>query len=69
MATNAKTKSSKQDYPILVPFRLNGQWHPLEEKTIALSKKQAEFLLLSGKIDKPGTDPTADKPSTQKESK
>lgn len=55
MATSAKTKSKKQDYPILKPFRLNGQWHYPKEKTIPLSLKQASFLLLSGKVGKPGT--------------
>lgn len=71
MATNAKTKSKKQDYPILKPFRLNGQWHYPKEKTIPLSLKQASFLLLSGKVGKPGTEaPVEAKVSTtQKEIK
>ena len=55
MSINAKTKSKKQDHPILLPFRLNGQWHYPREKTIPLSSKQASFLLLSGKVAKPGT--------------
>lgn len=71
MATNAKTKSKKQDYPILEPFRLNGQWHYPKEKTIPLSLKQAAFLLLSGKVGKPGTEASVETKvsTTQKETK
>ncbi|MDN3696998.1 hypothetical protein QWY97_06475 [Vibrio cortegadensis] len=70
MAISAKTKSKKQDYPILKPFRQNGQWHYPKEKTIPLSLKQASFLLLSGKVGKPGTEaPVETKVSTKKETK
>ena len=70
MATNAKTKSKKQDYPIFKPFRLNGQWHYPKEKIIPLSLKQASFLLLSGKVGKPGTEaPVETTVSTKKETK
>ncbi len=55
MANNADSskQSNKQDYPILKPFRLNGKWHYKEEKTISLSPKQAEFLLLNCKVGEP----------------
>ncbi|MCG9678753.1 hypothetical protein [Vibrio sp. Isolate24] len=68
MAMIAKTKSKTQDYPILKPLRLNGRWYPLEEKTISLSLAQAQFLLLSGKVGKPGTKPAIET-QTQKEAK
>ena len=68
MANTAKTKSNKQGYTILKPLRLNGQWHLPEEKTITLSPKQATFLLLSGKVGKPGTKPAIDT-QTEKEAK
>ncbi len=51
MATTAKP--TKQDYPILKPFRLNGLWwKPDEQKTISLLPAQASMLLLNGKIGK-----------------
>lgn len=54
MATRAKP--TKQDYPILKPFRLSGLWwKPDEHKTISLLPSQASMLLLNGKIGKPTT--------------
>lgn len=38
------------DYPILMPFRHNGRWWKVEDKTIKLAPRQTPFLLRSGKI-------------------
>lgn len=38
------------DYPILKPFRHNGRWWQVEDKTIKLAPRQTPFLLRSGKI-------------------
>ncbi|WED23081.1 hypothetical protein L3Q72_06720 [Vibrio sp. JC009] len=51
----AKPISKQQDYPILKPFRLNGKWHHPKDKTISLLPSQANFLLLNGKLGKPGS--------------
>ncbi|HFQ4959195.1 TPA: hypothetical protein ACGUPM_002648 [Vibrio vulnificus] len=42
-----------QDYPIQEPFRLNGRWWGLSDKTIALLPQQAVFLQQNGKIGEP----------------
>ncbi|AQM21492.1 hypothetical protein [Vibrio anguillarum] len=59
MATPTKLQKSKtQNYPILQPFRLNGEWVSPDyenNKTVPLLPAQASMLLLNGKVGKPGT--------------
>ena len=65
-----KPKSLKQSYPILIPFRLNGQWwRPAIDKTISLLPTQASMLLMDGKIGKPGSTAVATKTATKTEDK
>lgn len=43
-------KQELKSYQILRPFRLGGLWNKPEQKTVLLTKRQAIFLLLNGKV-------------------
>lgn len=57
--------TQKRPYPILAPFRLNGRWVTIKDKTIPLTTAQGVMLMQCKKVSAPKSDPALSKGNTE----